>query len=156
MLQCKFEIINYIYEIQQEYKYKSCLEIGCGDGSKSNIISCMFEKYTAIDNKECMVNKLPHIDFIETTIEDLKTSDEFDCIIMIDTFHLINDLEYTYHLLKYKGTIIIIEPVITQKHWIDLSLNEAYENTIWHDYLIMNEFSHIKISDMDFYKFTNI
>lgn len=80
------ELVNYLKGIN----FDSVLEVGCGFGRITHTILSNFpeKKYVAIDLSEDQINNakklckdFENIEFIQSTIQDFKTTDKFDLVL---------------------------------------------------------------------------
>lgn len=98
-----------LLEFSEKKSYPKILEIGCGTGFLTDILSnnTEWKSYTALDIVgECRdyISQInPEIEFIEADIEDyLKNSSEkFDLIISNAALQWVNDFETTVRTLKH-------------------------------------------------------
>lgn len=97
-----------LLEFSEKKSYPKILEIGCGTGFLTDILSnnTEWKSYTALDIvgecREYISQINPEIEFIEADIEDyLKNSSEkFDLIISNAALQWVNDFETTVRTLK--------------------------------------------------------
>ncbi|MDA7481162.1 class I SAM-dependent methyltransferase [Candidatus Pelagibacter ubique] len=83
-----FKSLDYILEKELKNK-NSLLDIGCGNGYLTKKLSEKFIKVIAVDNSNSAVQQAKkdyegNINFNFGNLEDLKISDKFDCITLIE------------------------------------------------------------------------
>lgn len=122
-------LLKFIKEQVINHKEKSVLDVGCGNGRKTRIISKLFKKTTAIDRD---LQILPEsIKFFQRNMTDLNLDEKFDVIIAINSVHF-NDpktvLDGFKKVLNPGGIIIIQEPHIKPSSWMSDTLNKDSPN----------------------------
>lgn len=99
---------------------KSILEIGCGAGFSAQYLNGKFERFVGLDYSEKLIeyaekhNSSMHTQFVCKNINEFKTEEKFDVILMIGVLHHIPDaghvIENLKKYLKDNGVIIVNEP----------------------------------------------
>ncbi|MBU2895352.1 class I SAM-dependent methyltransferase, partial [Vibrio hepatarius] len=107
---------NYlINKFRLKFIGKRLLDVGCGDGKISNLMSNMGAKVTGIDTSSNMVkfaiDKYPNCQFhMETAEELLKHQNDYQIITSFNCLHWISDIEKALHGIKARlvndGTFI--------------------------------------------------
>lgn len=102
------------------------LEVGCGDGTKSQWIAPLFSTYTAIDRNPVMITSATQkrgkgvkIEYATHTLSNLAESD-FNAIIFINSFHFLNfnqTFKDVAEKLSHTGICIVVEPRLPQESW---------------------------------------
>jgi len=99
-------------------KTDSILEVGCGEGTWTELIAPLCRKYDAIDISGEMLKIAKKrkgcegINFFHTTFESFNTNEQYDKIFMVRVFEYMKDknemLKKMYKLLNPGGKIVII------------------------------------------------
>jgi 2-polyprenyl-3-methyl-5-hydroxy-6-metoxy-1,4-benzoquinol methylase len=100
------------------YKIKNVLEVGCYMGSMTKILSELFEKITVIEPSinciNLIKNNFSNVTFINSILEDYKTDEKFDLIIISHTLeHMenqIKSLSIANDKLNNNGYLYVIVP----------------------------------------------
>jgi SAM-dependent methyltransferase len=98
----------------------SILEIGCGGGFSAQYLNGQFNRYLGVDHSEKLItyarkyHRRPGVAFVCTDIDNFKTVEKFDVILMIGVLHHLTEVgEVVDNLkpfLKESGVIIVNEP----------------------------------------------
>ena len=106
----------------KQAKGKDTLEIGCGDGSYTQIIQKYVKSLKSIDllqmfiDKNKKENSAPNTEFLLMDASDLKFNDKFFDVVFSSSFHEINHEKQTdvlneaTRVLKDDGLLIFIDP----------------------------------------------
>ena len=114
----------------KEHIIGSVLDVGCGNGRLSHLISKYADSVRGIDPYEIQLDKYKNknITYESVNLQDFSTSNVYDCILFWGVFYLLHDSAFTftrsypeqeeYHLkmlqkckdmLSSEGSIIIID-----------------------------------------------
>jgi len=138
-----------------EFNDKIVLEIGCGDGKISSIVSDSTQQYSGVDIDEtainCAIRTYKNVDFRIGSGEALEFADaQFDLVLFTLSLHHQNSelaLRETDRVLKSDGNLLIIEPSIRGEfqqffHLFDDETHEiqtAYKNLLKSSFTIGHE-----------------
>ena len=132
-LECKdnTNIYNYIFDDKMKYKIiknleeiidlgnvNSVLEVGCFEGSMTQILSEKFREVDVIEpSLDCinaLINKFKNVNFINSIIEEYDTDKKYDLIIICHTLeHIENQidaLKKAKSLLSSNGYLYVVVP----------------------------------------------
>ncbi len=147
-------------------KRKRALEIGCGNGAKSYLLSLLFKKYIAVDHNKDAIdiaikNKPPlmsNLTFNVESLANLNYEKKFNVIFMFNVFHFTkwhHAILQIKKLLKKDGICIIREPQIMPKNWANNVLNqssEKFNEVKWLDKKKLLEDEHSFLMHLENYK----
>lgn len=129
-------------------KKNNILEIGCGTGYQSDIIS-RYGNYTGLEKNPEATEELKKINkkVINSNIEDYETEEKFETICLFDVLeHIKNDLDAIKKinfLLKNNGLFFITVPakkILFSEHDLAMDHYRRYEKEELRDLLIKNNF----------------
>ena len=110
----KRTILNYLVK----YHFNNVLEIGCGPGTWTGILTQFADSITAIDISNTMIReakkiiKSPQVNFLTKDVMSFKTNKKFDLIFSVRAFEYFNNkelfLEKCHNMLNPKGKLFII------------------------------------------------
>lgn len=129
-------------------KKNNILEIGCGTGYQSNIIS-KYGEYIGLEKNSKAMEELKKINkkVIDSSIEDYKTEEKFNAICLFDVLeHIKNDAEIIKKinsLLKNDGLLFITVPakkILFSEHDLAMEHYRRYEKEELKDLLTKNNF----------------
>lgn len=113
-------------------KSDTILEVGCGEGTWTELIAPLCMKYDAMDISSEMLKIAKNrkgcekVDFFQTTFESFETNEQYDKIFMVRVFEYMKEknkmLEKMYRLLKPGGKIVIITKTFPSIWWGRVSL----------------------------------
>jgi SAM-dependent methyltransferase len=114
------EILGYyqVMSIIENCKGSSVLDLACGDGFNTKILSKHFDTVVGVDASSQHLLKakkrLPNVRFHESLIEDLNINDTFDCVTMINVLeHVISPkfvLNKAVNFLNENGRLVVHVP----------------------------------------------
>ncbi|NGX28405.1 MAG: Ubiquinone biosynthesis O-methyltransferase, partial [Candidatus Anoxychlamydiales bacterium] len=119
--------IFYLYNtLKTFFSGNSALELGCGDGEMTKIISKDFKNLTVVDGSLKFIDEAkaklnrPNIDFQHSTFENFSTDKTFDIIFMCHILEHLSDPTYILKKakkwLKKSGKILIAVPNAKSLH----------------------------------------
>ena len=110
----KRNILNYL----RKNHFNSVLEVGCGPGTWTGILSKFTDHVTAVDISETMITeakkviKNPNVIFLNTDVVNFETDKKFDLIFSIRAFEYFDNkelfLKKCRKMLNANGTLFII------------------------------------------------
>lgn len=124
---------------------KIILDVGCGDGRYSTVLSNLCKKYVGIDVNKKLVelnnknNTKNNVFYEYANIAQYNPAEKFDIIILSLVFHEIDVKEQglalfnILNLLKKDGKVIILDPTLDDDSFQAL-WNVAYENLKFFDH----------------------
>jgi len=96
------------------------LEVGCGTGFSAEYLSGRYNRYLGIDYSQELIkyankyNRRDDVEFYATDIKELKTSDQFDLVLMIGVLHHVPSIPVfmasALKFLKPLGWVVANEP----------------------------------------------
>ena len=94
----RFQKINNFLLIKNNYKkYKTILEVGCGEGYQSQYLSLITKKLISIDISKIAITKankrkLKNVIFQRKKIEEISKNQNFDLIVLCEMIYYIKDI----------------------------------------------------------------
>ncbi len=114
--------MHIVEDVIKQAKDKDVLEIGCGDGSYTQIIQKYAKSLKSIDLLQMFIdmnikeNSAPNTEFLLMDASDLKFNDKFFDVVFSSSFHEIDHEKQTdvlneaMRVLKDNGLLIFIDP----------------------------------------------
>ena len=82
----------------KRYLHGNVLDVGCGNGRLSHLISEHASKVRGIDPYEIQINKFKNnkITYEPVSLAEFSTQEKFNCIFFWGVFYLLHDAKYTF------------------------------------------------------------
>lgn len=97
---------------------EAVLDLGCGTGVMSGPLLKQFNRYVGVDPAKNLLDRaprLPNAEYVPLPLEDIKFEREFDCVLLRNTVHHLEDPESGFQTairaLRRGGRVVLCEGV---------------------------------------------